>query len=155
MSTKAIEPRDPITHELKCHPPQYRAVKDGNKPFEWRKDDRGYRVGDTLWLREWYPGDTPSNALDRTSGYTGESVHRLVTYVIREGFGIPEGYCIMGLSDLQAQGEGEAVAWMTDDGRVANTETRNRMPPPVQEIYHISLYTRPAPDITELNKDQQ
>jgi len=113
-ATKAGE-RAPIVHELKCHPGPFKAVRQGIKPFEWRKDDRlspnDFRVGDTLWLREWDP--TPigtaisetddANGLAMTEpiyrGYTGEEIHRTVTYIIREGFGIPEGYCIMGLAD--------------------------------------------------------
>lgn len=107
MSTKLnAEARPPMVHELKCHPGPFQAVKNGSKPFEWRKDDRlppdDFRVGDTLWLREW---DPKHNALhydiDVTYfpiGYTGDEIRRTVTYIIREGFGIPEGYCIMGLA---------------------------------------------------------
>ena len=39
-------------------------------------------------------------------GHTGHVEYRTVTYIIREGFGIPEGYCIMGLS-LPQQDVGE------------------------------------------------
>ena len=99
----------PMVHELKCHPGPFQAVKDGSKPFEWRKDDRGYQVGDTLWLREWYPGDTPS-VPDSTAGYTGDGLRRTVTYIIREGFGIPEGYCIMGLA--AAKEEERSPTWL-------------------------------------------
>lgn len=98
--------RQPITHELKCHPEPFQAVVDGTKPFEWRKDDRDYRVGDTLLLREWEPG-LAAVVIDTENeygvecvpmGYTGRECSRVVTYIIREGFGIPEGYCIMGLA---------------------------------------------------------
>lgn len=111
--------RAPITHELKCHPGPFQAVKDGTKPFEWRKDDRDYRVGDTLRLMEWDPAypapHLRSNADDgfpeEPIGYTGYVEYRTVTYIIREGFGIPEGYCIMGLG--RAMGNtvgGEVIA---------------------------------------------
>jgi hypothetical protein len=88
-----------VVHELKCHPEPYQAVKRGDKPFEFRKDDRGFNVGDTLWLREWDPKrgyDFYIPELPESNSYTGDECRRLVTYIIREGFGIPEGYCIMG-----------------------------------------------------------
>ena len=85
-----------MTHELKCHPEPFRAVKDGSKPFEWRKYDRDFRAGDYIWLREWKP---EYNLKERRTGfYSGDGLTRKITYIIREGFGIPEGYCIMGLS---------------------------------------------------------
>lgn len=40
-------------HELKCWPDFYKRVVSGEKTFELRKDDRGFRGGDQLWLREW------------------------------------------------------------------------------------------------------
>jgi ParB family chromosome partitioning protein len=106
--------REPITHELKCHPGPYDATERGDKPFEFRKDDRDYRVGDTLWLRRWDPdnhavvvdvhGDKEHPGVEYVPrGYNGRECRRLVTYIIREGFGIPPGYCIMALSKLEAQ----------------------------------------------------
>ena len=103
-ATKALAERPPVTHELKCHPGPYRATKSGDKPFEFRKDDRDYRVGDTLWLREWDPQQCNLGVGEKAPAYTGDEIHRLVTYIIREGFGIPNGYCIMGLSDLERHG---------------------------------------------------
>ena len=79
--TKAAEIRGPITHELKCHPEPFQAVKRGDKPFEWRKDDRDYRVGDTLWLMEWGPLTMWGHrcGVPRTIDphYTGDECHRL------------------------------------------------------------------------------
>lgn len=93
--------REPIVHELKCWPEPFQAVKSGAKTFEWRKDDRDYQVGDMLWLNEW---DT------RTDVYTGSpTLVKLVTYVIREGFGIPPGYCIMGLGSVAHSPTSELV----------------------------------------------
>ena len=41
-----------MTHELKCLKPYFQHILDGQKTFELRKDDRGYRVGDVLRLVE-------------------------------------------------------------------------------------------------------
>lgn len=78
------------THELKIVPPYFRDVQDGIKTFEYRKNDRDFEVRDTLILREWSP---------KTGDYTGAKVRRTITYLINGGqFGIPEGYCILGIS---------------------------------------------------------
>lgn len=75
------------THDLKCWPEYYRAVIDGVKTFEVRLNDRDYRVGDVLHLREW----------DRlTEQYTGRDAYREVTYVLSEGCaGVELGYVVM------------------------------------------------------------
>lgn len=46
---------DKVTHDLKIWPEHFAAVVSGRKAFEVRKDDRGYREGDTLHLMEWEP----------------------------------------------------------------------------------------------------
>jgi hypothetical protein len=84
------------THELKCWPVYFSAILDGSKTFEFRKNDRGFAVGDTLHLREWAP-----TAVDSTSvagEYTGRETRRRVTYVLLGGsFGVAAGYCVLGL----------------------------------------------------------
>lgn len=78
------------THRLKTWPQFYEAVANGSKPFELRKFDRPYEVGDRLVLEEWNPA---------TAKYTGRHASRDVTYmVVGPCFGLPEGHCIMGLS---------------------------------------------------------
>ena len=72
------------THELKTVPPYFDAVARGDKPFEIRKNDRGYRVGDTLRLREW-DGER----------YTGREVTADVTYVT--DFQQHPGYVVLGI----------------------------------------------------------
>lgn len=79
-----------MTHELKCWPAQFQAVVDCSKTFEFRRADRAFAVGDWLVLRELDPV---------TETYTNRSVRRLVTYVLSEGFGLREGYAILGLED--------------------------------------------------------
>ncbi|WP_410744599.1 DUF3850 domain-containing protein, partial [Clostridium neonatale] len=43
-------------HELKVWPQYFGRILDGSKTFEFRKDDRGFELGDTLILREFEPG---------------------------------------------------------------------------------------------------
>lgn len=87
--------RDPIEHELKCWESYFCSVWDGSKPFELRKDDRDFRTGDTLWLRETKYG---------SGEYTGRECRRIITYVLRheEDLGLPQGYAILGLAPCSA-----------------------------------------------------
>ena len=75
-------------HELKILPEYFEAVERGYKRFELRKDDRDYKVGDTLILYEW-DGEE----------YTGRHIgYFVITYILRhcEEYGLKEGYCIIG-----------------------------------------------------------
>jgi len=91
-----IRTREPMEHELKCWPDYYDAVECGDKPFEIRKWDRPYRVGDTLLLRRWDP-----SKLD----YTGQQMRRKITYVLDltylPGDDVPHfaRYAALGLDD--------------------------------------------------------
>jgi len=77
------------THDLKCWIDPFNAVASGKKRFEFRLNDRNYKVGDELILREWDPVN---------KCYTGRPViRRYITYILTEGFGLPDGYCIMSL----------------------------------------------------------
>src|SRR5690606_28445539 len=42
-------------HDLKCWPEPFRAIVAGAKRHEFRRDDRGYALGDVLYLYEWDP----------------------------------------------------------------------------------------------------
>jgi Domain of unknown function (DUF3850) len=75
------------THKLKTWSEPFQAMRDGRKSFEFRKNDRNFEESDILILQEWNP-DT---------GYTGRVINAQVVYLIKAGFGIPEGYCIMSL----------------------------------------------------------
>lgn len=104
------EGRDPITHDVKTWPDAYDAVYADWKPWEFRKNDRDYRVGDTLRMLRWSP---------ETETFTGEEMRREVVWMLNGGqFGIPEGYCIMTLSrtpSAQAdRAEAERDFWMSE-----------------------------------------
>ncbi|HQR17705.1 MAG TPA: DUF3850 domain-containing protein [Gemmatimonadales bacterium] len=82
------------THDLKCWPVYFAAIKDGSKPFEVRKEDnRIYCVGDVLRLREW----------DRiTEKYTGREVSKTVTYVLAGSRMVAPGHVVLGLGPAEA-----------------------------------------------------
>ena len=85
----ADQGRKSIEHDLKVWSGFYPALADGTKPFEVRKNDRDFRVGDTLLLREW-------NRI--MEAYTGNLCRRRVTYLLNApDFGIKPGFVVMGL----------------------------------------------------------
>lgn len=81
-----------MKHDLKTWPDFYDRVITRSKRFELRKDDRGFRVGDTLVLREWSPD---------TGSYTGNACTVKVTDIVRDApqWGLEPGYCIMSITE--------------------------------------------------------
>lgn len=77
------------THKLKTLPNVFEPIMAGQKVAEFRKDDRGFKVGHTLRLREWSP----------ETSYTKRVVEVEVTHILRgPDFGIPEGYVVMSIT---------------------------------------------------------
>lgn len=60
-------------HELKTWKPIFQDMKNGNKAFDIRKNDRNFQVGDELILNEW---DSDKEE------YTGDHIHALVTWIL-------------------------------------------------------------------------
>lgn len=75
-----------MVHELKTLPEFFQAVKEKRKPFEVRKNDRNFKVGDSLYLRE-YTGEE----------YTGRKLIRIITYILNDSRYVKEGYVILGI----------------------------------------------------------
>ena len=85
-----------MIHELKTLPMFFREVKSGAKPFEVRKNDRNFQVGDEVLLKEYCPEDYFGDG-DKAI-YTGEILHRKISYVLKGGqFGIDADTVILGL----------------------------------------------------------
>lgn len=81
-------------HELKTWPEYFEPTWNGLKRFEFRKNDRDFKQGDVLRLREWDP---------KTEKYTGREIAAMVAYVLYSGFGLPDGTCIMSLAAVRRQ----------------------------------------------------
>lgn len=100
------------THELKTWTGVFDAVRCGAKTFEFRLNDRDYGIGDELVLREYDPV---------AEDYTGEVENRKVTCVLYGGnFGVPEGYCVMGLSPVDSKckwNQDDSGSWDTSCGQ--------------------------------------
>lgn len=79
-----------MIHNLKISSQYYDAVERGYKPFEIRKNDRDFRVGDVLIMKE-------------TAEKPREPIEAEIQYILRyEDFpdGLKEGYCILGLRNV-------------------------------------------------------
>lgn len=68
---------EPTIHKLKCWPTYFQQVADGTKRFEIRKNDRDFKVGDTLHLEEWDP-----KAESGEGAYTGRFEIATITYIL-------------------------------------------------------------------------
>lgn len=75
-------------HDLKTWPEFFDKIMDGTKKFELRKNDRDFNVDDVLRLMEYDPD---------THEYTGREHLVKVTYILKSGFSLPEGVCIMSI----------------------------------------------------------
>jgi len=85
-----------MVHELKTWSKYFNLVKSGEKPFELRKNDRGFLAGHELLLCEYNP---------ETQTFTGQTLRRKISYLLSgtdaEQFGLKPGYCIMGLKEVE------------------------------------------------------
>ncbi|WBD81856.1 DUF3850 domain-containing protein [Klebsiella oxytoca] len=91
--------REPITHELKIYPEFFSAVCTGVKRAELRKNDRDYRVGDTLHLLETPRGSCHS---------TGEFINAAITHIADVGEWMP-GYVLLSIEREAMDSEPECL----------------------------------------------
>jgi Domain of unknown function (DUF3850) len=87
-------------HILKTWDDYWDAIYRGEKPFEVRRDDRGFQKGDVLILRRvaknWSTGLWQEDRSD--SDNRPRDLRRKVTYILTGGqFGIEPGHVVMGL----------------------------------------------------------
>ncbi len=81
-------------HELKTWPEFFGEVWAGRKNAEFRKDDRKFKVGDELELREYDP---------ESDSYTGREIEATITHVARGRF-IPEGFAMLSIRVTSKEG---------------------------------------------------
>lgn len=90
---------DMTTHELKCWPEFFQAILERRKTHDLRRsDDRTFRVGDLLKLREFDP---------KSERYTGRDQTVEVTYITSadvpcalSGQAMDPAYCILSIKKL-------------------------------------------------------
>lgn len=78
-------------HDVKLGTTFFDDVKTGRKTFELRKNDRGYKEGDTIVMHEYNDGTT-----------TGRTIEKKIVYMLEDFTGLEDGYCILGLGEVKA-----------------------------------------------------
>lgn len=82
-----------IDHELKTSSQVFWDLVSEIKTWEFRLNDRGYKVGQILKLREF-----------GQLGYTENFIIRKITYILKgPDFNIPNGYCIMSIIPINEE----------------------------------------------------
>lgn len=77
-------------HELKTWKEYFEEVFMGRKTFEVRKNDRNFKKGDILILKEWD---------NEKQEYTGRQMARGISYILTGGqFGVENGFVVMALA---------------------------------------------------------
>lgn len=77
-------------HDVKLGATFFEDVKTGRKTFELRKNDRGYKEGDIIVLHEYKDGAT-----------TGRTITKKIVYMLEDFTGLEDGYCILGLGEVE------------------------------------------------------
>lgn len=76
-------------HSLKIAPKYFEKVLSGEKTFEFRYNDRNYKVCDILILKEY----------DKQE-FTGREISVQITYILDNFPGIQEGYVILAIKPI-------------------------------------------------------
>lgn len=92
-------------HELKIKEEYYRAIIDGNKTFELRKNDRDYQEGDLIQFKDdlFVPAkNTDKCMVEKWYPHPSETLFK-ITYVLKDvqKYGLDKEYCILGIKRVE------------------------------------------------------
>lgn len=100
---------EPRVHELKVQTQFWADLWDFKTTAQLRQDDRQYRVGDVLDLREYNP----------QFGFTGMNCKRRVTHILRHEdvpYGVRRGWCILSTEVMDTRSSEDAFRAGFDAG---------------------------------------
>lgn len=81
-----------MTQALKCLPIFFKAIIDGTKTFDVRRNDRLFKVGDKLLLQEY------NNTENK---YTGQEWEGSITYILDDPDYCKKGFVILGIKEKE------------------------------------------------------
>lgn len=92
-------------HKLKIKEEYYKAIVDGNKTFELRKNDRDYQVGDLIQFTDDLFNQEKTTDKFMAEKYYPQPSETLfkITYIL-EGvpeYGLDTEYCILGIKQVE------------------------------------------------------
>jgi hypothetical protein len=99
-----------MIHELAISPERFDATAQDIKPFAVCKDDKPFKVGDVLFLREFETQyfrdarDTDGDIVEFEHP-TGRTTHKVITYILDDPDYVKEGYSVLGLAPVQEGSE--------------------------------------------------
>lgn len=110
-------------HELKILPQYFDEIKRGDKTFELRKNDRDYKKGDILLLKEWNPDEEYLTVDDEVTNYTGKKIVKIVTSILTDidsavGSVSLNDYVILSIKDIDADVQLEWKSDMNEWGEI-------------------------------------
>ena len=97
-----------MIHSVKCYPNYFQSLKDGTKPFDVRKNDRPYAVGDYLAVNEFVSIDPYEDVREEllesfsrsadNGRYSGDWLLFKITYILDDPQYCKDGMVILGLA---------------------------------------------------------
>jgi hypothetical protein len=90
-------------HDLKIWPPFFQDIVSGRKTFDVRRNDRKFKLGDTIRFREWEPKE---HGHQDAPYYTGREHSMRVSYILDPrpnrdpDCGLVPGYIVLGLMPM-------------------------------------------------------
>lgn len=102
-------------HQLKIEPGHFRDVQLGLKRAEVRRDDRGFRVGDHVVLREYHDH----------FGYIGGVITARISHILTGGYGLQPGFVVLSLRGVVVHAVGKVDP--LDDGEPPDPNDERRI----------------------------
>lgn len=83
------EIKNPFIHELKTNIEYFKQTFFGHKDWEIRRNDRDFKLGDVLILKEWN---------EDKKEFTGREIGRTISFIFNGGkYGLEDDYVIMSI----------------------------------------------------------
>jgi hypothetical protein len=79
--------------EIKCVQPYFEEVWMKRKMFEIRYNDRDYKVGDTVVMKEW-DGEHLGGV------YCGREIYLVITYILEYTAALKDNYIVFGFFEI-------------------------------------------------------